>query len=151
MKNLRHTLAIVFLKTLGIFLQYLGFDIPPVTAVCAIIKKGNKILAVDLSYKKGLALPGGRIEREESLEEGLTREIREETGCEVDSIEYFTSHALRGVNLVGLTVCFKVNLKDYAKLKSSEEGIPVWVTPKEFLKKASYKDNKYFVRYMTRL
>ena len=125
-------------------LKSIGVEIPAVFAVCGIIKKGKKILAIDLSYRKGLALPGGKVEREESLEKALKREIKEETGADVKSLKYFTSFALPKSYLTGLTACFKVELKN-TKLTSSEEGKPIWVTPKEFTKRASYKDNKYFV------
>lgn len=151
MKDLKYKLSLQFIKLLAEIVKYLGFEVPPVVAVCGIIKSKSKILAIDLSYRKGFALPGGRLEREETLEEGLKREIKEETGCETQSMKYFTSFALKKGNLVGLTVCFEVKLKSGYKLKSSGEGIPLWLTPKEFIKTASYKDNKFFIKKYFRL
>lgn len=42
-----------------------------------------------------LDVPGGFIEFEESIEEGLRREIHEELGVEIDRLDYFRSAANR--------------------------------------------------------
>lgn len=146
MKDIEYKLSLHFIKFLAKIVKYLGFEVPPVVAVCGIITKDKKILALDLSYRKGFALPGGRLERGESLEECLAREINEETNCDVRSMKYFKSYSLLKGTLVGLTVCFEVTLENIKNLKGSEEGEPVWITPKEFVKTASYKDNKFFIQ-----
>lgn len=59
----------------------------PVVAVGAIVIDKGAILLVkrDREPAKGLwSLPGGRVEVGESLREALVREVREETGIEVD-------------------------------------------------------------------
>ena len=40
----------------------------------------RRVLIVRTGYRQGWSLPGGHIGRAESLEEGLAREVREETG-----------------------------------------------------------------------
>lgn len=59
----------------------------PVVAVGAIVIDKGAILLVkrDREPAKGLwSLPGGRVELGETLREGLVREVREETGIDVD-------------------------------------------------------------------
>ena len=46
--------------------------------VVAFVTRGTELLVFD--YEGMTELPGGRIDAHESLEEGITREIREETG-----------------------------------------------------------------------
>ena len=43
----------------------------------------GRLLVVHTGYRPGWGLPGGRIGRGESLERGLAREVREETGYDV--------------------------------------------------------------------
>jgi len=48
------------------------------------IRKGNSIL---MSYRKDsglLALPGGHLERFEQFDESAVREVKEETGLDID-------------------------------------------------------------------
>lgn len=59
----------------------------PVCAVGAIVLEKGEILLVrrDREPARGLwSLPGGRVEWGESLREACAREVREETGCDVD-------------------------------------------------------------------
>lgn len=53
--------------------------------VTGILIENNKILIVQqkLSESRAWSLPGGRLERGESLEQGLKRELKEETGLDV--------------------------------------------------------------------
>lgn len=53
--------------------------------VTGILIENNNILIVQqkLSESRAWSLPGGRLERGESLEQGLKRELKEETGLDV--------------------------------------------------------------------
>ncbi len=44
----------------------------------------GRLLLVRTGYRPGWSLPGGHVGRRESLERGLQREVREETGFEVE-------------------------------------------------------------------
>lgn len=68
-----------------------------VRVVAAVIKKGNKIYATERGYgefKGGWEFPGGKIEENETSEEALIREIKEELETVIkvndliDTIEY---------------------------------------------------------------
>lgn len=64
---------------------------PKTRGVKCVIRNGNKILFVRLGYAhKGWTIPGGRVDRGESYEQAVIREVNEETGI-----------MLGGVKLVG--------------------------------------------------
>ena len=54
----------------------------PSTAVAAVVVEDNKILLVN--FKGQFCFPGGIAKSDESLEKTLAREVREETGLEVE-------------------------------------------------------------------
>ena len=59
--------------------------------VAAIIKKDNKILATKRGYGEFINMwefPGGKIEPQETKEEALVREIREELDCTIKPIKF---------------------------------------------------------------
>lgn len=135
----------LFLATIiKFFADILGFKLPPVLSVFGIIKNGKKILALNLSYKKGYALPGGLAEINETLEEALKREIFEETGLNISESKYFKSYKTKKRIYAVTSVCFLV--KTSGAIKSSFEGEIKWVTPEEFYANSAYDDNKMAIR-----
>lgn len=56
--------------------------------ITGILIENNEILLVQqkLSDKRNWSLPGGRLERGETLSQGLIREMKEETGLDVEII-----------------------------------------------------------------
>lgn len=75
--------------------------------VTGILIEDGRILLVRqrLSEKRGWSLPGGRLERGESLAQGLIREFREETGLavRVDRLLYLCDAAASGNTLMHIT------------------------------------------------
>jgi ADP-ribose pyrophosphatase YjhB (NUDIX family) len=70
---LEHALAVV----LGSYKRSVG-------AGALIRDAEQRLLLVKTGYRPGWSLPGGHVGRRESLERGLQREVREETGFEVE-------------------------------------------------------------------
>ena len=73
--------------------------------------RGNKVLIVRRAndpYKGQRTVPGGRKQRGETLREAMVREIAEETGCGVRSMEYAGAlHAIvEGRDMEYLSVYF---------------------------------------------
>jgi len=64
------------------------------TAAAAILEYDKKIILIRRAMEPGrgkLDLPGGFIDPEETLEDGLKREIKEELGITLDKMEYIGS------------------------------------------------------------
>jgi ADP-ribose pyrophosphatase YjhB (NUDIX family) len=55
--------------------------------------QGKIVLVERLSEPKGLALPGGRLDARESLEECAVREFKEETGMHLTLKEQFKTYS----------------------------------------------------------
>lgn len=52
--------------------------------VGAIVRDGNQLLVIKDRYFEGYKLPGGHIDRHESIKEALKREVYEETGVHIE-------------------------------------------------------------------
>lgn len=69
---------------------YLGSVLAPtelVTSVRCVLRCGTQIMLMEDAERRQHVLPGGQIELGESHREALEREIREETGCTLASVE----------------------------------------------------------------
>ena len=65
-----------------------------------IIIRGNKILLAkrneeELGFEGTWSIPGGESETNESIEEALHREIKEELNCKITKFNYFKSYCLK--------------------------------------------------------
>jgi len=93
------------------------FYINPNPTASALIISGNEILlttrAID-PHKGKLDIPGGFVELNETFEDAVRREVREELGVEVRNLEYFNSisdrYLFSGFDEYILNVNFKVSV-----------------------------------------
>jgi len=98
------------------------------TNIC-LVYKGDEILVLDRKKKDwpGLTFPGGHVERNENFQESVIREVREETGLEIENpilcgIEEFkTKEEDRYLMLYYKTDRFS------GELHSSKEGEVFWI------------------------
>ncbi|MCH7541356.1 (deoxy)nucleoside triphosphate pyrophosphohydrolase [Patescibacteria group bacterium] len=103
----------------------------------AVLLWENKILITQRDRRRILGgkweFPGGKIEKNESVEEGLTREILEELGVDIEVGELIAivPHHYRNVAKIKLHTYFCVPKK--LKFKLSEHENIAWVEPKELL------------------
>jgi len=81
-------------KILGRLLHFYFLFYRPLTlgARCVILNTENEILLVKHSYTPGWHLPGGGVEKGETIVAALIREVREEAG-----IELFETPRLHGI------------------------------------------------------
>lgn len=101
------------------------------TTLC-LIYKDNKILLQNRVKKdwKGYALPGGHIEKNESIVESVIREMKEETGLTIENLK------LCGVKQFpiedGRYIVFLFKTDEFeGELVSSEEGKMEWIDRNE--------------------
>lgn len=98
--------------------------------VLALIERGGTLLLEKRSDCGRWGFPGGAIEVDESLEEGLRREVLEETGLVVTGEELFAvfpgpSRIVRypDGNVVRLlTFVYRARVEDFATLRRSDES-----------------------------
>ena len=86
----RPDLTVPDLDALRRFVGRPGWRPRPVATVGALLHDGNGKLLMLRTHKWGhrWGIPGGKIRRGESTEDALRREIREETGLEIDRIRF---------------------------------------------------------------
>lgn len=106
-----------------------------INVVAAILKKDNKILIAKKKQGKPLAgyweFPGGKVEKQETQEEALIRELKEEMNIEIQIKAYIGESVYdygdnKIVSLKGYTAIIKsgnINLSDHDEYR--------WVTLEE--------------------
>ncbi len=74
--------------------------------------KGSVLLVRQVVGQRLWTLPGGKVKRNESLKRALKREVREETGLDINAIGYqqMYDRPKRGT----VTVLFKVSVKRHS-------------------------------------
>jgi NAD+ diphosphatase len=95
------------------------FDTPKPCIMVAVIK-GDEILLLKQSYiyKHSKVLLTGYIDNNETAEEAVIREVREESGLEIKNIKYLGSDYVEGKEILMITF-----MADYAsgEMKKSDE------------------------------
>jgi ADP-ribose pyrophosphatase YjhB (NUDIX family) len=123
-------------------IKLLGLSLPTIGSAVTIIEKDGKILAVNLAYKNGYSLPGGGVNKGETLEEAVIREVKEETNLTLENPVYFGSEAADMKTYGVVSALFIGTVTDLTALSSSTEGEVTWEDPRFVWEHAAYKDVK---------
>ena len=100
------------------------------------VYKGEEILVIERTKSDwpGLSFPGGHVEKGETLEESVIREIKEETGLDIkEPILCAIKEWDWGNDVRYLGLLYKTN-KFSGEIKSSEEGKVFWINKKDLKK-----------------
>ena len=135
--------ALTFANLQKFFGFVLQVPIPPKVSAACFIERDGKLLVLDLTYRKGYAFPGGMIEPNENIETGVIREVREETGLKVESLQYVGSKEDVQYGLTVIALAFSATTS--GETCNSDEGTLFWLTPEEIQQNQSYSNCKYLL------
>ncbi len=107
--------------------------------MCMLYKEDGTFLVIDRKKQDwpGINFPGGHVEDEESVPESVIREMKEETGYDLHSVEecgYFEWNVPKeGVR----HLCILFRSKEFSgKMHSSKEGELFWIKEEDLKGKA---------------
>ena len=115
---------VIVLLTLG--------QISPLLGAGAIIEQDGKILLIDRSDGLGYTVPGGIVRSRETVEQCVLREVREETGYEIqitDLVGVYSSPK-RDPRFRAIAIAYKGSIVSGTP-HGSGEGEPCWRSPEE--------------------
>ena len=103
--------------------------------IAAAIIKNNKLLITQRPKDKTLALiwefPGGKVEKDESNEECIIREIKEELDVTIN-VHQFIGESSHQYDFANITVyLYKASIKE-GKIKLLEHNAMAWISSNEF-------------------
>ncbi len=94
-------------------------------SVSAVIVENNKLLSIKrkrIPWPRMYVTPGGRIEKGESEEQAIIREVKEETGYEIEVCDYIATKRFYW-NLIPFTVSFYTAEIIRGRAKPQEEEV----------------------------
>lgn len=104
--------------------------------VALIVNEKNELLVVRRKNEPGkdmLDMPGGFIDMGETGEEGMAREVKEETGLEATEVTYLFSfpntYLYSGFLVHTLDMFFKVKVKDLSHIEAMDDAAAYYWIP----------------------
>lgn len=115
---------VIALLTLG--------KISPILSACIIVEKDGRILLIDRSDGLGYTIPGGIVRYRETVEQGVIREAREETGYDVaiTRIVGIYSALDRDPRLRAVSIAYTGHIIGGVE-QNSQEGTTGWYEPEK--------------------
>ena len=118
------------------------------TVLCLIHQKDQYLLQNRVKDDwKGFALPGGHIEKGESIIDAVIREMKEETGLDIRNPKLCGIKQFPIENGRYIVFLFQTD-EFFGEVTSSEEGEMVWVKKSELLKMDTVTDLLPLLRVM---
>jgi len=132
LKGLQLFLRLVLASFQRVFYALSAGQMPPFASVAVVVREGEKILMLERSDGRGWGLPGGFVKMYEAAEEAARREVREETGFEVEltGVLGTLSGERPGAWIRSVDVVFSGRVIS-GELRASREGRGAWVRLRE--------------------
>jgi 8-oxo-dGTP pyrophosphatase MutT (NUDIX family) len=106
--------------------------------------KKDKIILINISKfedeKDDFGLPGGHIEENEAPDQAINRELYEECGIVCDNLQR-TDFFMHINGKLVLAYIGSITEQKLVSAQGNIEGIPVWITKKEFEKIKNFEPN----------
>lgn len=125
----------MLLKERGLFMAQIDKETVCFTNMCMVIDKNGNVAALDKKRGgyTGLTFPGGHLEEGETFYEAVIREVKEESGLDIESpllcgVYHWIKNDIHNVIFLYRAEKFS------GELKASEEGPVFWVPLEEFKK-----------------
>lgn len=111
----------------------------PFACVAVVIRDGEKILLLERRDGNGLGLPGGHIKQGETAEEAARREVKEETGVDVEIVKILgtLSGKRPGIWLHAVDIVYEARISS-GNLRDSGEGRARWVKLSEVRQRVAF-------------
>ncbi len=122
---------VVFQKILS--LVTLGHFPPPFVSAVAVIQEGENVLLIDRKDGLGLGFPGGFVGLYEKTEDAARREVKEETGLDVEIKDVLTviSGKRRGTKISSTDIVYHAVVIGNNETRDSFEGACKWIAIRE--------------------
>ena len=103
------------------------------TNMCMISDENGNVLVIDRQKADwpGVTFPGGHVEKGESFVESVIREVKEETGLDIENPQLCGSKQFQDSDDARYVVLFYKTNRFRGELTSSEEGKVFWVPRNE--------------------
>lgn len=114
-------------------------QISPILSACVIIERDGKILLIKRSDGLGYTIPGGIVRYNETVEQCVLREAREETGYEVELAEIVGvySSLKRDPRFRAVSIAYKGSITGGSE-HGSGEGETYWGEPGEIFGRMAF-------------
>ncbi len=99
---------------------------PPFCSTLAVIEQDGKLLVIDRTDGQGIFFPGGFLKTWESPEQAIIREIREETGLDVEPLHLLGGYAPPQQRIKSVILCYVCTIVGGSE-KNSPEGKLLWI------------------------
>jgi 8-oxo-dGTP diphosphatase len=125
-------------------------QISPLLGAGAIIEQDGKILLIDRSDGLGFTIPGGIVRHRETVEQCVLREVREETGYEINltGLVGVYSSLRRDPRFRAVAIAFKGSIVSGTP-HGSGEGELCWRSPEEVFGRMAFDCESMLKDYLS--
>lgn len=112
---------------------------PPFASVAVVVQDGEKYLMIKRRDGRGFGLPGGYIKLHESAEEAAIREVKEETGYDIElrGVREILSGKRKKTRVRAVDIIFNGSIIG-GQLQNSLEGQSRWVRLEDVRNKLAF-------------
>lgn len=137
-----------------LFVTILGMKLF-VGAKSLVVREGKVLVIREAEYDEGTNIgkwdvPGGRIEVEEPILEGLKREVKEEVGLDISPKEvlgvFETFPTIKGEPCHIIRVYYRSEAHSGEVLLSGDHDMYEWIDPKQYTKREFVSDIEEMIR-----